>query len=232
MQWRGPRPPGRGYFAPGERVAQWRIGESLDDGRWRAPAAERNRDPILAVLRRWLPERGTVLEIGSGTGQHVVHFARALPALDWQPSDPDARMRASIDAWIAAAALRNVRAPVALDVEAPRWPVDRADALVCINVVHVAPWSIVPALMAGAARTLAPQGVLFLYGPYRRGGAHTAASNERFDAELRAHDARWGVRDVEAVTRVACDAGFDRVDAVDMPANNLALVFRRVAGGV
>lgn len=210
---------------------EWRTGEELDDGRWLAPAAERNKAPILGVLQRWLPARGLVLEIGSGTGQHAVHFARALRTLAWQPSDPDARMRGSIAAWIAHQDPGNVLPPLDLDVEHAVWPVAHADAVVCINVVHVSPWSAVPALMAGAARILRPGAPLLLYGPYRRGGAHTAPSNERFDAQLRAHDARWGVRDMEAVTRAAVAAGFRPLETVGMPANNLTLVFGRETAG-
>jgi SAM-dependent methyltransferase len=208
-------------------MTDWRIADELADGRWLAPSAERNKAPIAEVLRRFLPARGTVLEIGSGTGQHVVHFARAFPALAWQPTDPDARMRRSIAAWIAHEKLANALAPLALDVEEAAWPVAHADALIAINVVHVSPWSAVPALMAGAARVLPAGAPLFLYGPYRRDGAHTAPGNERFDALLRAHDPRWGVRDVEAVTRAGRDAGLRPLDAVGMPANNLTLVLAR-----
>jgi SAM-dependent methyltransferase len=206
---------------------EWRIADELDDGRWISPSAERNKAAILEVLRRRLPARGLVLEIGSGTGQHVAHFARALPALTWQPSDPDARMRRSIAAWIAHEGMTNALPPVDLDVERAAWPVGHADAIVCINVVHVSPWSAVPALMTHAARILAPGAPLILYGPYRRGGAHTAPSNERFDAQLRAHDARWGVRDADDVARAADRAGLHLLETVEMPANNLALALAR-----
>jgi len=206
---------------------EWRIGEDLGDGRWRAPAAERNRDPILAVLAQHLPARGTVLEIGSGTGQHVVHFARALPALTWQPTERDAAMRRSIEAWRAQSGLTNVLPPLALDVEAAQWPTDAADAVVCINVVHVSPWSTVPALLGGCARILPPRGTVFLYGPYMRSGRHTAPSNAQFDAALRAHDPRWGVRDVDDIAAAAQAAGLRLAEAIDMPANNLTLVLLR-----
>src|SRR5918993_2998870 len=151
-----------------------------------APAAERNKEPILAVLRRVLPERGLVLEIASGTGQHVIHFAGELPHLTWQPSDPDPELRSSIRAWIAQTGLSNVRAPLELDVCRQPWPVDAADAVVCINMIHIAPWAATTALMAGAARLLPTTGVLVLYGPGRREGRHTAPSNEAFDRQLQA----------------------------------------------
>jgi len=205
----------------------WRIGETLSDGRCRAASAERNRDPILAVLARVLPERGLVFEIGSGTGQHIVHFARALSKLVWQPSDVDAELRRSVSAWIAQERLTNVREPVPLDVHQREWPVTEADAIICINVLHVAPWATTPALFAGAARVLASGGVLYLYGPYRRGGRHIAPSNERFDAELRAFDPQWGVRDLEDVQRAASSGGFALSEVTDMAANNLSVVFRK-----
>jgi SAM-dependent methyltransferase len=194
-----------------------------------APAAERNKEPILAVLRRVLPESGVVLEIASGTGQHVVHFGAALPDLIWQPSDPRPEMRASIEAWIAETGLPNVRSPLAIDVRADEWPVERADAVICINMVHIAPWSATSGLMRGAARLLRGKGVLILYGPYRRFGAHTAPSNEAFDVQLRASNPEWGVRDVEAVSQAAEDNQFALDEIVEMPANNLTLVFRPFA---
>ncbi len=192
-----------------------------------APATERNREPILAVLRNTLPANGTVLEIASGTGQHAVHFAAALPGLTWQPSDPDAAARASIAGWIAHTGVANVRAPLALDVCAQPWGINAADAVVCINMIHISPWAAAQALFAGAGRLLGPGGVLVLYGPYRRGGAHTAPSNAAFDAQLRATDPDWGVRDMEDVIALGEAQGM-RCDApVAMPANNFMLVFRR-----
>jgi SAM-dependent methyltransferase len=158
------------------------------DARRHWPAAERNKDAILDVLRRVLPKNGLVLEIASGTGQHVSHFAAALPALEWQPSEPDAEMHASISAWIEAEGLKNVRPPIALDVGTHPWPVERADAIVCCNMIHIAPWQATLDLMQGAGQVLGPGGVLFLYGPYRRFGAHTAPSNEAFDADLRSRN--------------------------------------------
>ena len=214
-----------------------------------APAAERNKEPILEVLRRFLLEfaapdprrpafadasagaasaarrapRGLVLEIASGTGQHVAHFAAALPALDWQPSEPDASMHDSIRAWTED--LSNVRAPLPLDVGTQPWPVARADAVVSINMIHIAPWQATLDLIAGAGKILGSGGVLFLYGPFRRAGAHTAPSNEAFDGSLRARNPEWGVRDMEAVMEVAAANGFRLKEAVPMPANNFSVVF-------
>ena len=205
----------------------WKIGERLPDGRWVAPAAERNKGPILEVLQRVLPPRGLVLEIGSGTGQHVVHFAKALSQLSWQPSDPDAENRQSIALWSRLEELGNVRAPLALDVRERPWPIDAADAIVCINVVHVSPWAATLALFDGVREMLPPEGVLFLYGPYRRGGRHTAPSNEKFDADLRAHNPEWGLRDIGELAEVADRVGFALAEIVDMPANNFSLVFRK-----
>jgi len=189
------------------------------------PAAARNRDPILAVLRRVLPEHGLVLEIASGSGEHVAHFAAALPALTFQPSDRDATMLDSIAAH--ATGLANVRPPVALDVTAPAWPVVRADALLCINMIHISPWRATEGLMAGAGRVLGNGGVLYLYGPYRIDGRHTAESNAAFDASLRAQDPEWGVRDLGDVGALAARHGLARVETVAMPANNFSVVFRR-----
>ncbi|KVC58019.1 DUF938 domain-containing protein [Burkholderia stagnalis] len=193
-----------------------------------APAAERNRAPILDVLRRVLPASGDVLEIASGTGQHVVHFAAGLPGLRWHPSDPDAQARQSIAAWVAHAGLPNVDAPRAFDVRDAAWPFAVLDAIVCINMIHIAPWACADALFAGASRVLRPGGVLVLYGPYRREGRHTAPSNEAFDAQLRSRDPSWGVRDLEAVVALGLDRGLDCIEVVEMPANNLSVVFRRL----
>ncbi|AOJ47687.1 DUF938 domain-containing protein [Burkholderia thailandensis] len=195
--------------------------------RQRAPAAERNREPILAVLKRVLPARGTVLEIASGTGQHAVHFAAALPDLIWQPTDADAAARASSAAWAADAALPNLRAPLALDVCVEPWPLAAADAIVCVNMIHIAPWAAARALFGGAARALPDGGVLYLYGPYRRSGAHTAESNAQFDAQLRSRNPAWGVRDLEAVVELGGASGLVLDEVVEMPANNLSVVFRK-----
>ena len=199
----------------------------MTDARRNAPATERNREPILALLRTVAPDRGTVLEVASGTGEHIVHFARALPSLSWQPSEPDPQARASIDAWSAAARLPNVAPALNLDAACESWPVAHADAILCINMIHISPWEATEGLLAGAERLLAPGAPLFLYGPFLRGDVPTAPSNIAFDQSLKARDARWGLRDLEAVT--ACAAGhrlaLDRI--VDMPANNLSLLFRR-----
>ncbi|AOJ06399.1 SAM-dependent methyltransferase [Burkholderia mayonis] len=200
----------------------------LSSRQW-APATERNREPILDVLKRVLPARGIVLEIASGTGQHAVHFAAALPDLVWQPTDTEAAARASIAAWAADAALPNLRAPLALDVCVEPWPLAAADAIVCINMIHIAPWAAACALFDGAARVLPDGGVLYLYGPYRRGGAHTAESNAQFDAQLRSRDPAWGVRDLEAVAELGRAAGLALDEIVEMPANNLSVVFRKRA---
>ncbi len=199
----------------------------MSDARLFSPAAERNCRPILDVLRQILPPAGLVLEVASGSGEHAVYFAGKLPAIDWQPSDPDAGNRASIAAWRDDAALPNLRAPLALDATWDRWPVERADAVVNINMIHIAPWDACEGLMRGAARVLPPAAPLVLYGPFRRGGGHTAPSNEAFDRGLRAQNAAWGVRDLEAVERVAAGAGLALDEIVEMPSNNLSLVFRR-----
>ncbi|KWR79449.1 DUF938 domain-containing protein [Cupriavidus sp. IDO] len=197
------------------------------DARRMAPATERNREPILAVLRKVLPASGTVLEIASGTGQHAVHFAAAFPDITWQPSDPDAAARASIAAWTAHAGLSNVRAPLALDVCSQPWGIEAAQAVVCINMIHISPWAATQALFDGAGKVLGEGGVLFLYGPYRRDGAHTAPSNSAFDAQLRATDPEWGVRDMEAVIALGAAQGMRCDEPVPMPANNFSLVFRK-----
>jgi len=192
-----------------------------------APAAARNRQPILDVLRPRLPSQGLVLEVASGSGEHVVHLAQALPALVFQPTDPDADARASIDDWAMTLALGNVRAAAALDTTSDAWPVDRADAVLCCNMIHIAPWEAAVGLIRGAGRILPPGGLFYLYGPYRRDGRHTAPSNEAFDQDLRRRNPAWGVRDLEAVTALAASEGFGAPEILDMPANNLSLVFKR-----
>jgi hypothetical protein len=203
---------------------------STSDARQHAPAAERNRDPILAVLRQVLPASGLVLEIASGSGQHVTHFAAALPDLVWQPSDPDAGSRASIAAWTAHTGLTNIRAPLALDVEHGPWGIDSAQALICINMIHISPWTATQALFDGAARLLGSGGVMYLYGPYRRHGAHTAPSNEAFDQQLRNRNPAFGVRNMEAVVALGEAQGFVCSEPVAMPANNFSLVFTKRQG--
>jgi SAM-dependent methyltransferase len=192
-----------------------------------APAVARNRDPILEVLRRHLPRKGLVLEFASGTGEHVVHFAGALPALSFQPSDPNESARASIDDWASTLGLTNVAPALALDASAAAWPVAGVTAIVCINMIHISPWAATEGLLAGAGRTLPPGGMLFLYGPYRRAGHPTAPSNEAFDRDLRARDPAWGLRALEDVAALAARHGFGAPEVVEMPANNLSIVFRR-----
>jgi SAM-dependent methyltransferase len=196
------------------------------DAKHHAPAAARNREPIRELLARELPPRGTVLEIASGSGEHAVHFARAFPALTWQPSDASERALASIAAWRADAALPNLRPPLALDVTASAWPLAAADAIVCINLLHISPWDAALGLFAGAAHLLSPGALLYLYGPYRFSGAFTSASNADFDRSLRDRDPRWGVRDVDDLATVARSHGFTLRDTVAMPANNHSLLFR------
>ena len=196
--------------------------------RRQAPAAARNRQPILDVLRPRLPAHGLVLEIASGSGEHIVHFAEALPGLVFQPSDPNAEARASIDDWVGTLGLGNVRAALALDAATDTWPIDAADAVVCCNMVHIAPWEAAIGLIAGAARVLTGDGLLYLYGPYRRNGAHTAPGNEAFDLDLRRRNPAWGVRDLEAVVALAGTQGFSPPEIFDMPTNNLSLIFKRL----
>ena len=194
-----------------------------------SPAVARNRDPILAVLRRHLPDHGTVLEIAAGTGEHAAHFAPQFPRLTWQPTDADPDALASIEAHRIMANAPNLRAPIELDVTAATWPVTQADAIISINMIHISPWEAAQGLMSGAARVLAAGSVLYLYGPFKENGEHTAPSNAAFDASLRARDPRWGVRDVGDVRALADSHGFDFVECVAMPANNLSLVFKRRA---
>lgn len=197
------------------------------DARLHAPAVTRNCEPILDVLRRHLPERGLVLEVASGSGEHIVHFAQAFPGLDFQPSDPDPQARASIDAWREDAKLQNIRRAIALDAAGESWPISVADAMLCINMIHIAPWEAAVGLVRGAAALLRVDGMLYLYGPFRRDGAHTAPSNEIFDRSLRSRDASWGVRDLEGVTALARSHGFSDPILEAMPANNLSLIFRK-----
>ena len=206
------------------------------DERCYASATQRNREAILAVLRRVLPASGTVLEIASGTGEHAVWIAANLPGLVIQPSDPDPDNRASIAAWTGFTGVANVCRPLAIDVTAPAWeagegiPPDPA-AILCINMIHISPWAATLGLMRGAGALLPPGGVLYLYGAYKRGGAHTAPSNASFDRSLRARDPDWGVRDLEAVTGAAESAGLAPESVIEMPANNLSVILRRRAHG-
>ena len=202
-------------------------GEKQADGKWFTNSAERNKGPILDILARVLPKQGVVLEVASGTGQHVLHFAKAFPGLTWQPSDPDPELRESIALRVKEQQLANVNRPIDLDVTRLPWPLQTADAVVCINMVHVAPWSATLALLEGTKALLPTQHVLFLYGAYRRFGQHTSKSNEQFDSDLRAQDPEWGLRDLEAVSEAAASSGFVLAEIVEMPANNFGLVFER-----
>lgn len=192
-----------------------------------APATLRNRDAIAAVLAGWLPPSGTVLEVASGSGEHAIHFAAAFPHLDWQPSDPDPVGLTSIAAWRAEAGRTNIAPPVALDAAASDWPVDRAAAILCINMVHISPWGATLGLLAGAVRLLAPGAPLILYGPYIEPDVRTAETNLAFDASLRARNPAWGLRDIDAVKAAAGEAGLSFAERRSMPANNLMLLFRR-----
>ena len=192
-----------------------------------APAAARNREPILRVLRDVLPRPARVLEIASGTGEHAVWFSSALPELTWQPTDHDPDALQSIAAWRDMAGPPNLLPPLRLDAAADTWPVAQADAVIAINMVHIAPWSVTQGLIAGAARVLTQGGLLFLYGPFREGGVHTAASNAAFDADLRARDPSWGIRDLDEIAALASQHGFTAPERIAMPANNLSVVFRR-----
>ena len=202
----------------------------MSDALRTAPSVERNREPILDVLRDRLPPTAVVLEVASGTGEHAVFFASAMPDVTWQPTDRDAEALASIEAWRTQAGPTNLLAPVPLDASDPAsWPgvtPDAPDAIVSINMVHIAPWSATEGLMAGAARVLAPGGLLMLYGPFREGGTHIGG-NAAFDADLQARNPAWGVRDLEAVAAEAARHGLTLDERVAMPASNLVLVFVR-----
>lgn len=193
-----------------------------------APATERNREPIAAVLREVLPKRGTLLEIASGTGEHAVYFASLFPNLFWQPTDPDPEALTSICAWRGEAGLGNLLEPLRLDAAEALWPIASADAILCVNMVHISPWVATEGLMRGAARTLANAGPLVLYGPYRRAAVPTAPSNEAFDESLRARNPEWGLRDLDSVEAEAERHGLLLERVVEMPANNLTIVFRRI----
>jgi SAM-dependent methyltransferase len=197
------------------------------DLRRSAPAALRNRDLILDVLRSVLPSAGLVLEVASGTGEHVVHFARELPALDWQPSDPSPAARKSIAAWTEAEKLGNIREVMDLDAAGSPWPVDQVAAVICINMIHISPWESTIGLMRGAGQALVGGGALYLYGPYRRSDRPLEPGNLAFDQNLRVSDARWGLRNLDTVIQCAASHGLGFERAIDMPANNLSVIFRR-----
>lgn len=196
------------------------------DPRLHAPSAQRNRDAILAVLTDVLPSSGCVLEIASGSGEHAVHFAGALPGLTFQPSDPSPDAVASIAAWTAQSGLGNILSPLVLDATAADWPVNAADAILCINMIHIAPWTAAEGLFRQARRLLKPGQPLYLYGPYRRSGRPLEPSNAAFDESLRGRNPAWGLRDLDAVAALGASNGFDAPKVVEMPANNLSVVFR------
>ena len=208
-------------------MAERRFYESEAEGARRsAPAALRNREPIAQVLEEWLPPSGLVLEIASGTGEHAVYFAERFPRLEWQPSDVHPDALASIEAWRAAAALPNLRPPLVIDASSRDWPVERADAMLSINMVHISPWESALGLIREAARLLPPAGPLILYGPWLKDGVPTAPSNLAFDTDLKNRDPQWGLRRVEDFDAEAKKAGLDLVDMRPMPANNLMLLWR------
>ncbi|HSZ65300.1 MAG TPA: DUF938 domain-containing protein [Xanthobacteraceae bacterium] len=199
----------------------------MSDPRQHRPHVARNREPILDVLKRMLPARGLVLEIASGSGEHAAYFAAALPSLIWQPSDPDTAALSSIAAHREDVGLTNLLVPVPLDVTAPSWPVAHADAILCCNMIHISPWAACEGLMAGAERTLSSGGILYLYGPYKISGRHTAPSNQEFDGYLRAQNPTWGIRDLDEVAALAKRHNFALVETVAMPTNNLSVIFSR-----
>lgn len=198
---------------------------AMPDARRHSPAAERNGPPILAELQRLLPPDGVMLEIASGTGQHAAFFSAGLPGWQWQPSDHDASSLPSIAAWCDG--LDRVQAPTTLDVLHTEWPVPQVDAIYCANMIHIAPWACTVGLMQGAARHLAPQGLLLTYGPYLEDDVSAAPSNAAFDADLRARNADWGIRRLADVAAQAAAAGFTLRERIAMPANNLLLAWSR-----
>lgn len=201
-----------------------------DDARRFAPSAARNRDPILNTLKRYLPEQGLILEAASGSGEHITHIAaNSAAGLVFQPSDPDADARASVDAWTASLGLTNVRPALTLDAAITPWPITRANAVLCINMIHIAPWAATIGLVRGAGAVLASGGFLYLYGPFRRQDQPTAPSNLAFDHDLRARNPAWGIRDLDAVADLAASHGFAKPLIEEMPANNLSLIFRHKA---
>jgi len=200
----------------------------MTDHRQYAPATLRNRDFILDVLRDVLPTTGVILEIASGSGEHIAHFASYFPALVFQPSDPEPDALLSVAAWVKAARVTNVRAPITLDASESLWPIASADGIICINMVHISPWDATVGLIRGAAAILPPGSPLYLYGPYKRKAFTTAPSNQAFDRNLRDRNQAWGLRDLEAVAAIAQSVGFSVPAVTEMPANNLSVVFRRM----
>lgn len=192
-----------------------------------SPAAERNKDPILQVLQKILPSNGEVFEIASGSGQHLLHFAKALPQLNWQPSEFDKELCHWINTQCSQQALANVKTALALDVTALPWPINQADAVININMIHITPWTATEALFSGAGQVLDNGGLLFCYGPYHRHGKPTAASNQAFDQQLRAQNPQWGIRDIDDLSKLAQSNGLTLSEVIGMPSNNFSLVFRK-----
>jgi len=204
------------------------MGDAAPPGARTSPSTARNRAPILEVLRRRLPSGATVVEIASGAGEHAAFFAQAMPQVRWRPTDPDADARASIAAWRAAAGLPNLDAPVALDAADPAsWPTAPADAVVCINMIHISPWAATEGLMAGAGRLLPAGGQLLIYGPFLEADVTTAPSNLAFDESLRSRNAAWGLRRLEAVIALANAHGLRLAERIAMPADNLMVAFKK-----
>ncbi len=197
----------------------------LADDRLEAPSVQRNRDAILETLAPLLDGEAKVLEIASGTGEHAVFLGSRLPRVEWQPSDPEPERRRSIRAWIAHTNVVNVRPPLCLHTQRDPWPPGPFDGIVCINMLHISPWPSCRSLMEGGRRVLKPTGFLYIYGPFKREGRHTSSSNASFDRWLRKHDSAWGVRDVEAIQREADRVGLKRKAIIEMPADNLSLIF-------
>lgn len=197
------------------------------DLRFSSPSALRNREPIWDVLKTVLPESGTMLEIASGSGEHAVHYAARLPNLIWQPSDPSEKARESIKAWSFEMELTNLLPPLDIDVTSETWPIDRVDAMLAINMVHISPWTATEGLIRGAGKLLSSGGSLILYGPYKQEGREFVDSNMEFDAWLRNQNADWGIRQLEEVAELAGRAGLSLSSIVDMPANNLCVIFKR-----
>jgi SAM-dependent methyltransferase len=192
-----------------------------------APATFRNRDPILKVLTRTLPENGLVLEIASGSGEHAAYFTPRLKGLTWQPSAPNPESRASISSWAEEIQGYDLLTPVELDILVEPWPVLQADAIVCINMIHISPWAVTKSLMAGAGRTLRTGGILYLYGPYKVNGEHTSLSNQAFHERLKNLDTQWGIRDLTDVISEAKTQGLMHIQSIQMPANNQSIIFKR-----
>jgi Protein of unknown function (DUF938) len=213
-------------------ISLWKRFDEISMSQQHAPATHRNRTAILEILRQVLPPTGTVLEVSSGTGEHAVFFAPQLAPRRWWPSDPNSLARDSITAWMAALPCDTLNPPIDLDASSPHWPVESVasdiSAIVNINMIHIAPWAACLGLLAGAGRILPPSGVLYLYGPFKQNGMHTAPSNAAFDESLRFQDPAWGVRDLEEVVAIAASHQLALVNTYEMPANNLSVVFRRV----